>query len=41
VRGFLAEYTKTATPFDWSFTRGDLQALLVHLDQRRRLALAA
>ncbi len=41
VLGFQAEYRKTATPFDWTFTRRDLNALLDRLDQRGRLAPAA
>jgi hypothetical protein len=34
IRGFQAEFAKTATPFDWTFTRRDLNALLDRLDQR-------
>ncbi len=41
VLGFQAEYAKTATPFDWTFTRRDLHALLDRLDQRGRLTPAA
>jgi hypothetical protein len=41
VLGFQAEYARTATPFDWTFTRRDLHALLDRLDQRGRLAPAA
>jgi transposase len=41
VLGFQAEYSQTATPFDWTFTRHDLHALLDRLDQRGRLAPAA
>ena len=41
VLGFQTEYRKTATPFDWTFTRRDLHALLDRLDQRGRLAPAA
>ena len=35
------EFAKTATPFDWTFTRRDLNALLDRLDQRGRLTPAA
>ena len=41
ILGFQAEFAKTATPFDWTFTRGDLHALCDRLDQRGRLAPAA
>lgn len=41
ILGFQAEFKKTATPFDWTFTRRDLHALLDRLDQRGRLAPAA
>jgi DDE superfamily endonuclease len=41
VLGFQAEFRQTATPFDWTFTRHDLNALLDRLDQRGRLAPAA
>jgi len=41
ILGFQAEFQKTATPFDWTFTRRDLHALLDRLDQRGRLAPAA
>jgi hypothetical protein len=41
VLGFQAEFAKTATPFDWTFTRSDLHALLDRLDQRGRLTPAA
>ncbi len=41
ILGFQAEYAKTATAFDWTFTRQDLHALLDRLDQRGRLAPAA
>ena len=41
VLGFQAEYAKTATPFDWTFTRRDLHALLDRLDHRGRLTPAA
>jgi hypothetical protein len=39
--GFQAKCAKTATPFDWTFTRRDLQALRHRLDQRGRLRPAA
>jgi hypothetical protein len=41
VLGFQAQYAKTAQPFDWTFTRTDLHALLDRLDQRGRLTPAA
>ena len=41
VLDFQAEFRRTATPFDWTFTRRDLNALLDRLDQRGRLAPAA
>ena len=41
VLGFQAEFRQTAAPFDWTFTRRDLNALLDRLDQRGRLAPAA
>jgi hypothetical protein len=41
ILGFQAEFAKTATPFDWTFTRHDLNALLDRLDQRGRLKPAA
>jgi hypothetical protein len=41
ILGFQTEYAKTATPFDWTFTRRDLHALLDRLDQRGRLKPAA
>jgi hypothetical protein len=41
VLGFQTEYRQTATPFDWTFTRRDLHALLHRLDQRGRLTPAA
>lgn len=41
ILGFQAEFSKTAVPFDWTFTRQDLHALLDRLDQRGRLAPAA
>jgi transposase len=41
ILDFQAEFSKTATPFDWTFTRRDLHTLLDRLDQRGRLAPAA
>ena len=41
VLAFQHEYRKTAKPFDWTFTRQDLHALLDRLDQRGRLTPAA
>jgi hypothetical protein len=41
VLGFQAEFAKTATPFDWTFARADLHALLDRLDERGRLTPAA
>jgi hypothetical protein len=40
ILGFQADYAKTAVPFDWTFTRADLHALLDRLDQRGRLTPA-
>jgi DDE superfamily endonuclease len=41
ILGFQAEFAKTAAPFDWTFTRSDLHALLDRLDQRGQLTPAA
>ena len=41
ILGFQAEFQRSARPFDWTFTRRDLHALLERLDQRGRLAPAA
>jgi hypothetical protein len=41
ILGFQHEFAATATPFDWTFTRSDLNALLDRLDHRGRLAPAA
>jgi hypothetical protein len=41
ILSFQAEFAKTATPFNWTFTRRDLNALLDRLDQRGRLTPAA
>jgi hypothetical protein len=39
--GFQRRYEQTAVPFDWRFTRADLQDLLRRLDEKRQLAEAA
>jgi hypothetical protein len=39
--GFQRRYEQTAVPFDWRFTRADLDDLLRRLDERERLAKAA
>jgi hypothetical protein len=41
ILGFQTEYTQTAQPFDWTFTRRELHALLDRLDQHGRLTQAA
>jgi hypothetical protein len=41
ILGFQGDYQRTAQPFDWTFTRRDLHALLDRLDQRGRLTPAA
>lgn len=41
VLRFQAEFAANAQPFDWTFTRHDLHALLDRLDQHGRLAPAA
>jgi hypothetical protein len=41
ILGSRAEVAKTATPFDWTFTRRELNALLDRLGQRGRLTPAA
>ena len=41
VLGFQTEYRQAARPFDWTFTRRDLHALLDRLDQRGRLTATA
>ncbi len=41
VLGVQNEYRPAAAPFDWTFTRQDLHALLDRLDQRGRLTPAA
>jgi len=39
--GFQRRYQQTAVPFDWRFTRTDLDRLLRRLDQHERLARVA
>jgi hypothetical protein len=39
--GFQRRYEQTAVPFDWRFTRADLDDLLRRLDQKEQLAEAA
>jgi transposase len=39
--GFQRRYEQTAAPFDWRFTRSDLDRLLRRLDQHAQLARAA
>jgi hypothetical protein len=39
--GFQRRYEQTAVPFDWRFTRADLDDLLRRLDEREQLAKAA
>ena len=41
ILGFQAQFANSATPFDWTFTRRDLHALLDRLDQRVTLTSAA
>jgi hypothetical protein len=41
VLGFQAEFRHSASAFNWTFTRQDLNALLDRLDQRGRLLPAA
>ena len=41
VLNFQHEYRNSAVPFDWTFTRDKLHALLDRLDQRGRLTPAA
>ena len=38
---FQRRYEQTATPFDWHFTRSDLDRLLRRLDNHEQLAQAA
>jgi hypothetical protein len=39
--GFQHRYQQTAVPFDWRFTRADLDRLLRRLDEHQHLATAA
>jgi hypothetical protein len=39
--GFQRRYEQTAVPFDWRFTRADLDDLLRRLDENEQLAQAA
>jgi hypothetical protein len=39
--GFQRRYEQTAVPFDWRFTKADLQDLLRRLDEKEQLATAA
>jgi hypothetical protein len=39
--GFQRRYEQTAVPFDWRFTRADLQDLLRRLDEKQQVAEAA
>jgi hypothetical protein len=39
--GFQRRYQQTAVPFDWRFTRTDLDRLLRRLDEREQLSPAA
>ena len=41
ILAFQREFAAAARPFDWTFTRRDLNALLDRLDHRGRLAPAA
>jgi hypothetical protein len=41
ILAFQREFAATAAPFDWTFTRNELNALLDRLDHRGRLAPAA
>jgi hypothetical protein len=38
--GFQRRYQRTAVPFDWRFTRSDLDRLLAHLDEKGQLTTA-
>jgi hypothetical protein len=39
---FQARYAEIARPFEWTFTRGDLERVIARVDRRGgRLALAA
>ena len=39
--GFQRRYEQTAVPFDWRFTRADLDDLLRRLDEKHQLTEAA
>jgi hypothetical protein len=39
--GFQRRYQQTAVPFDWRFTRADLDDLLRRLDEKHQLTQAA
>jgi hypothetical protein len=39
--GFQRRYEQTAVPFDWRFTRADLDDLLRRLDDKEQLTKAA
>jgi hypothetical protein len=39
--GFQRRYEQTAVPFDWRFTRADLDDLLQRLDEKHQLTEAA
>jgi hypothetical protein len=39
--GFQRRYQQTAVPFDWRFTRADLDRLLRRLDEAEQPATAA
>src|SRR6266705_932426 len=39
--GFQRRYEQTAAPFDWRYTRADLERLLCRLDEKEQLAGAA
>ncbi len=39
--GFQRRYEQTAEPFDWQYTRADLDRLLRRLDEHEQLTIAA
>jgi len=39
--GFQRRYEQTAVPFDWRYTRADLERLLCRLDEKEQLTRAA
>jgi hypothetical protein len=39
--GFQHRYEQTAEPFDWQYTRTDLDRLLRRLDEHEQLTIAA